>query len=230
MNEMKLLAGHPIYVDRIPIYSPKLSNIALIDEDVYNSYLCICLSMGVNKSLNFPQVYEDIFDNISLSYPDEVLEMFYLALEFFTGEIFTKQKHLEQIYFASEKSVLYKDNYNQFYNILKLVNGMEDEKPTTIKRNTELDKKIEEAKKRINQKLNKSTDDNSNIQLKDLISVLASKHNNLNIINVWDLNIYQFNDQFKRMQLIDNYDIGIRSLLAGADKKNIQLEHYIKKI
>ena len=64
----------------------------------------------------------------------------------------------------------------------------------------------------------------------DLISVLASKHNNLNIMNIWELNYFQFNDQFQRMQLIENYDMSVRQLLAGVDKKHVNLEHYIKKI
>ena len=231
MDEMKLLAGHPIYVDKIPVYSPKLTNIALIDEHIYNLYSCLCLNLGINEIFNFPREHEDSFDNISLSYTDEVLGVFYLALEFFTGQVFIKQKHLNQVYFASEKSVLYKDNYEQFMDIIKIVNCMDTkDKNVVIKRNAELDRKIEEAKQKINKKLNKKVSENEDIRLMDLISVLASKHNNLNIMNVWDLNLYQFNDQFKRMQLIENHDIGIRQLLAGVDKKNVQLEHYIKKI
>lgn len=230
MEEMKLLAGHPIYVDRMPIYSPKLTNIALIGERLYNIYSCLCLNLGINESLNLPQKYEDNFDNVTLGYPDDVLELFYLALEFFTGERFIKQESSEQIYFASEKSILSKNNYVEFTNTIKLANCMDNTEKSTTKHNTELDKKIEEAKMKINQKMNKKDEEDDEVRLMDLISVLASKHNNLNIINVWDLNILQFNNQFKRMQLIDNHDVGIRQLLAGVDKKNVQLEHYIKKI
>ena len=42
--------------------------------------------------------------------------------------------------------------------------------------------------------------------------------------------MYQFNNQFNRMQMIEDYDINIRSLLAGADSKKIQLKHYIRPI
>lgn len=230
MDEMKLLAGHPIYVDKIPIYSPKLTNIALVDEQIYNLYSCLCFSLGVNETFKFPRMFEDNYDNIAFGYPKEVLKLFYSALEFFTGQNFIKKTKDNQVYFESEQSILYKNNYQQFVNTLKLVNCM-DTKNNTIKHNNELDKKIEEAKKKINQKLNKGNENNEDdIRLMDLISVLASTHNNLNIMNIWDLNIYQFNNQFKRMQLIENHNIGIRQLLAGVDKKHVQLEHYIKKI
>src|SRR5690606_21994752 len=98
-----------------------------------------------------------------------------------------------------------------------------------LKRNKELDRKIVEAKRKIQEQLGREPDDDR-IEFADLVSVLAAKHPNLNIVNVWELTYFQFNNQFQRMQLIESYDFGVRQILAGFDKDKVKLQHYIKKI
>jgi hypothetical protein len=117
-------------------------------------------------------------------------------------------------------------NYDTFVNVVKFANCIkkEDVKPKG-KVLLEIEEKIRKAKEKINEKLNKKDED---IDLFDLVSVLASNGNGLNAINVVDLNIFTFNDQFQRMKIVEDYDIQIRSLLAGAEIKDIK--HYIRKI
>lgn len=52
----------------------------------------------------------------------------------------------------------------------------------------------------------------------NIISALAAHHNSLNIINIWDLTVYQLNDQFKRQRYIDYYHILSRSVSIWGDK------------
>lgn len=224
-NESRLLANQPIYVDKISIYSPKLIDIILIGEMNYSLYLYVCILENIN--INMP--YENKYDNLINTTDKDFLQYHYAALEFFTGQLFEKIEYEGDIIFLSEASVLHRHNFDSFIESIKLANCIEADTKESVNRNSELDRKIAEAKKRINQELNKK-DSEDDIRLKDLVSVLASKHNNLNIMTAWDLNYCQFNDQFKRMQLIENYDIGVRSLLAGVDKKEVQLEYYIKKL
>lgn len=224
--EMKLLAGLPAYVDNVPVYSPRLKRIAKIDDSVYSLYLYLCINENLNPIF---MTHKCKFYNICHTYSEDMWDFFVQALEFFTGEIFCKHKQDGENFLISENSVLHKNNFDEFVNLVKFANGFSDEKENKIKRNAELDRKIEEAKRKINERLNKKEELGNDIRIIDLVSVLASKHHNLNIINIWRLNIYQFNDQFKQMQLIENYDIGIRQLLAGADKKDVKLEYYIKR-
>jgi hypothetical protein len=63
-----------------------------------------------------------------------------------------------------------------------------------------------------------------------LISSVCSKHANLSLFNIEKLTIYQLIDQFKRLNMIDEYFISVDSLLAGADSKKVDLNHWSKKI
>ena len=218
----RLLAGLPLYVDKIPVYSPKLIQIANIGFPIYNTYLSIC----VNDNMS-PQhtKYENKFLNV-LRYDLDYHAYFILGLEFFTGKRFVWQ----DTHFAVEGEDLRLDsnNFNELMRLLRLTNCF-PEKDIKIKRNKELDRKIAEAKRKIREQLGREPDDDR-IEFADLVSVLAAKHPNLNIVNVWELTYFQFNNQFQRMQLIESYDFGVRQILAGFDKDKVKLQHYIKKI
>lgn len=86
-------------------------------------------------------------------------------------------------------------------------------------------KKIKEGR-RIREKKNSD----SNLNFIDLVASLAAKGNGLNAINVWDLTYYAFNDQFKRMQMIEQYENARQSILAGADPKKVKIEYWLRPI
>lgn len=86
-------------------------------------------------------------------------------------------------------------------------------------------KKLKEGRK-AREKAKKS----SNLEFSDLVASLAAGGNGLNIINIWDLTYYAFNDQFKRMQMREEYENTYRSLLAGADPKKVKIHYWIDTI
>jgi len=223
-NEGRLLANLPIFAYNVPVYSPVLRDIFDVGEFEYSFYLQLCVLENLNIKVDSQNKY-DVLINI---HDKDFINMHLEALKFFTRHEFIKMEYQGDIIFVSNEIVLSRYNYNIFIDCIKLANCMSETK--VIKRNSELDRKIVEAKAKIKKQLNKENLNDDDITLKDLVSVLTAKHSSLNLLNVWDVNIYQFNDQFKRMQLIENYDIGIRSLLAGAKKEDVKLEHYIKKI
>lgn len=59
-----------------------------------------------------------------------------------------------------------------------------------------------------------------NMDIPNIISAVAAKHPSLNIINIWDITIYQLYDQFKRLQNNSLYDIQSLSVAAWGDEKN----------
>jgi len=223
-NECRLLANLPIFAYNVPVYSPVLRDIFDVGEFEYSFYLQLCVLENLNIKVDSQNKY-DVLINI---HDKDFINMHLEALKFFTRHEFIKMEHQGDIIFVSNEIVLSRYNYDIFIDCIKLANCMSETK--VIKRNSELDRKIAEAKAKIKKQLNKENLNDDDITLKDLVSVLTAKHPSLNLLNVWDVNIYQFNDQFKRMQLIENYDIGIRSLLAGANKKDVKLEHYIKRL
>ena len=83
-------------------------------------------------------------------------------------------------------------------------------------------KKREEAKRK-----NKKANDKSNLELSDLIASLAIG-GNYNLINVWDLTYYAFQDQLKLMSWSEEFDINTRASLAGAKLDKSKLSHWIK--
>lgn len=222
-NRGRLLAALPLFVDGISIYSPTLKQIFEMGESMYAAYLGICTNDDLHPL--FLQL-ENKFDNI-LNYDDVITSLFLAGLEFFTRQTFIKDN---DCFIANDSTCLHKGNFDTFVRLLKLANCIDVKRDSSKDiRNKELDEKIAKAKAEVNKKLGRKLDEDK-IMLLDLISVLASKHNNLNIMNIWELNYFQFNDQFQRMQLIENYDMSVRQLLAGVDKKHVNLEHYIKKI
>ena len=70
----------------------------------------------------------------------------------------------------------------------------------------------------------------SDLSFSDLVASLAAGGNGLNILNVWDLPYYAFNDQFKRMQMKEEYENTYKSLLAGADPKKVKIRYWIDTI
>lgn len=70
----------------------------------------------------------------------------------------------------------------------------------------------------------------SDLSFSDLVASLAAGANGLNILNVWDLPYYAFNDQFKRMQMKEEYENTYKSLLAGADPKKVKIRYWIDTI
>ena len=72
--------------------------------------------------------------------------------------------------------------------------------------------------------------DDSNLDFVDLVGSLAAKGNGLNALNVWNLTYYAFNDQFKRMQAIEDYEQSLNALQQGADPKKVKLEYWVKNI
>ena len=65
--------------------------------------------------------------------------------------------------------------------------------------------------------------------LADLVSILASGFG-LTMADVMKYDIYQFNDQFNRLKIMDDYEVNVQALLHGAKKENVNLTHWITKI
>ena len=83
----------------------------------------------------------------------------------------------------------------------------------------------EEAKRKAKKK-NGETD----IELSDLIASLAIGNNGYNMLNIWDLTYYAFQDQLKRMSWREEFDINTRASLAGAKIDKNKLSHWIKSM
>lgn len=61
---------------------------------------------------------------------------------------------------------------------------------------------------------------NKDMELANIISSVAAKDESLNMINIWDLTVYQLYDQFQRLQGNTYFSIQSMSVAAYGDEKN----------
>jgi hypothetical protein len=238
INRLRLLRGKPILVPQIGYLHPlTLNEIDSLTEEIYNLYLLI---LTQEPDIEGIETYDMIID---LCFEDKKNAMTVcLALSSFFKENIAYIPNNEDKYSSyfyldiknnENKYIINKRNYEQIKFILKAQNCIEEKKNKKYKTESEKRKaeeieiKIRKAKEKINKA---KMMNNENLELVDLISVFSSISESYNLLNVWDLTIYQFQNQFQRLQMIESYDIGIRQLLAGAKKEEVNLEYYLKRI
>lgn len=68
-----------------------------------------------------------------------------------------------------------------------------------------------------------------NMTLPNLISAISAKHPSYNLINIWDLTIFQLLDTFNRLQIDSVYKIdSVRVSVWGDEKKNFNIALWYK--
>lgn len=238
---LKFLANEPIEIINIgKVYPLTLREIARIGENKYYQYLNI-LGIDPEQYLKETKEQDEILKNLSsfdilmmyCLYNDSLtLDIKNMILEairlFFKEEVsFTLMETNPLFYFGEiqDGRFITRENYENIKDIILKQNCYKKKKEEEFKPANEAATKLVEKIKAMRNKRPET-----NLTLFDLISVLAANSNNLNILTVWELSMFQFNDQFNRMQMIEDFEININSLLHGADSKKINLKHYIRKI
>lgn len=225
MYKMKLLANLPIYVDKIPIYSPTLKRIAELDKEQYSACLSSCI-ITKDSLTEKNELDQDNFDVlIRLCIQHGLISNFLFSLFYFTKLEFNIQEKDNDIVFCSGEMELNRYNYNSFIKSVKYVNCLESYEEAEL---DEFDKRCLEMERKIQEQQSYGKD---KPELEDLISAVANMDGNgLNIMNIWDLNIYQFYEQLQRGQLKEQYYLAIKQLLAGAKPEEVKIESYFKTI
>ena len=244
---LKFLSGIPvIYEDICIVKSPFLKDIASEGLDRFYQYLSfMTIKKPSMENEEIKQLLSPLsdFEYLVLLSQMEVdnHNMISAAFQFFTGDKPTFLTQPTQIVLGdpAEKRILTKDNFLGFSELVALACAMRDPKEDTIQfldsdtpRVRALKEKMlkgrrdrEEAKKKAKKK-----NGESDIELSDLIASLAIGSNNYNMLNVWDLTYYAFQDQLKRMSWREEFDINTRASLAGAKLDKNKLSHWIKSM
>lgn len=231
--KLKLLAGQPIQISDVCLVHPlTINEIAYMGYESYD--IALTNLIAEPKDFNIPNemiqeydldTFKVICDGMNNA-NDEYRNLIKKSIQIFVREDVMYFNDVFCIGDINDSRILSRDNYEEFKRIIKLQNCID-------KKQGEFDNlansKAEEIAKKI-LKGRQSIEGKEKIYFDDLISVLAANGNGLNIKNVWDLTMYQFNNQFSRMKMIEDYDINIRSILAGADANQIELKHYIRPI
>ena len=249
--EHKLLSGSVIKIDNVPTYKVTLQDMAdygftemqniialMASDDKYASSFLqniddvvstyYVLMIGILQELN--KINSGVECNPTL-YKSSIafLSLFFRHDVYFDQNIgFVVKDNDGNIVF-----VLNENNYNQFREILRCRNcfadsyGTEDENPAN-----EMAAKLLEKKRMLNEKIrkSKSRSGDDSLSMADLISIFAEaeKMPLQDVYRKYDM--YQFNNQFNRLKIMDDYQVNIRALLAGAKSEDVKLQHWLSKI
>lgn len=116
--------------------------------------------------------------------------------------------------------MIHENNYNEIIDIiLQRVNvdkKKDEHKNLKVKNKTaeRLLKKMKKAKKEAEKKEDKK------MEIGNLTSSISAHSKTLNILNIWDLTIFQLYDQFTRMRYEDSYVMNSTSVSVWGDKEN----------
>ncbi len=231
-SELKLLSGLSFYVDNIEIRPLTLREIVNIGYVKYTNCLNVFM-LNIEDVLSvIPEEYKGIhiFDLILLVQISNLLEATIETLKIFLNTNDVKSDIDNQVIVVNNKKYIHRKNWDEICNVIKLQNCIDDK----IIDNKDVDattKALLEKRDKARKIIAKvKGGDNESLNLADLVSILAANGNGINLLNVWDLSFYAFNDQFNRMKMLEDFNINIRMLLAGAKSEDINLKYWMTKI
>jgi hypothetical protein len=235
LSYFELLSPDPINIQNVGgILSPTLRSISKVGINIYQYYLSIILmdlktyfSM-IKQEEQFESLSDEdkaklnVYDLITMS--DDSAKLLQDVLNFFIYEdvIWSKEQNAFLVY--KENSVIgmiTKEIYPQICDLIC--------QRTCIKSNIEEDLSKVKSKKalEIMKKLQKgraekakNTKSDKNMELGNIISAVANKSQSLNIINIWEITVYQLWDCFSRISNNNIYDIQSMSVAAYGNKDN----------
>lgn len=245
IDDSMLLYGEPILIPttQITIAPIRLKEIGKIGINNFYTYLNI-LTFDSDSVIEDKETFKDI--------PKNEKDFLFFIMMCKENKSF-RNTVTKALKFFIKKEVLFIEDFNMFNFILKGNDGVDTIIPLDLnifevlqyiikkqnfifpkeeefKPNSSKAAEIIEKTKKGRKKLMDIKNKNSNVSLGDLIASLAAKGNGLNILSIWNINYYAFNDQLQRLKMIEEYDMGLKSILAGADSKKVKLEYWIRDI
>ena len=232
--DLKLCSRDPIFVGNVPIYPISIRRIAEIGYSKFNTEVrLLCLNESdvavmTGHDISEIGIFTYLLANAMSDQSMMDLLVFWLSEITRNRVMFSERK----MCFVSRAFEINRDNFNEIQMVIRCRNGLrgvdeEAENPANEAARRVLKRRKEERMKRHKAKLNEIGQ--PEITLSDLVSILASGLK-MTMQDVMEYDLYQFNDQFNRLKIIDNYDVSIQALLHGAKKEDVNLVHWITKI
>lgn len=204
-----LLSPNPIPIQNVGgILSPKLKDIASIGYKTYQYYLAVL------------QMDFDVFT----ADPDSVC-LLESALNFFIQEDVAYSAEQGAFLITQEGQLtgaVTKEIYGPVCDLIFQRNGIkakqeDDLSKVKSKKALEIMKKLQKG--RAEKAKHAKTD--KNMELGNILSAVANKSPSINIINIWELTVYQLWDCFSRLSNNNIYAIQSMSVAAWGNKDNL---------
>lgn len=242
MNEtdrsLKLLAGDSFQVDNFLIEPVTLGEVKDIGYSLYNQYLGV-MTFRVDDLIDTTDIDEStlsLFDLILSSGNPELIQLFIDSLCFFLKQDRTKinfHPDLGLIFgdinlSIEDVRVVSADNYNDILNVIKYQNYIfgknGGDNPKNAKAKSIMEK-LRKANEIVMKKKGAINDDK--IDFSDLVSAVSTKSIHYDKESVWGLTMYQFYDEYKRLERISSYETNVLAMVNGA---KIELKHWCGKL
>jgi hypothetical protein len=232
---LRLLSGYKFNVGAIEINPLKLKQIIDFGYIRYSE----CLNLITAKVEDFFEEGQNIdlpkdfttFDLIISSGNENLISTFVDGLKLFLDE--------DDFYFENDLGLIFgeikdriedckivnKDNFHEISEIIKYQNCVkspeEDRFNPRDEQTRAIIEKLKKGKKLVQEKKQRENDD-SGIDFVSIVSSVSAKSNNISKFNVWDLNIYQIYDEYRRLETIVGYETSVLAMVNGADIKNLK--------
>ncbi len=236
MSNLQITAGFPLIMNNtdLVLFQPSLREVARLGEDIFfQSVNFLSLEKEeiekiVGMEIGQKTIYEIKKELFKVDEGAKGLIMVGLAT-FTKGEVkYSEGLDTFTIALNGKIEIVTDELYEEIQRGVRLL--MEDDasreekfKPTD-KKSESIANKIEQSRSRLSQE---SKNKNRGATLDRLIKALCTLDHSLNLLNVWDLTMRQFNDSLKSHMLYENYKIQIQSALAGAE---VKIEDWIEQI
>jgi hypothetical protein len=246
-SKLRLLSGSPIYLEGVGLIKPyTIGEIVDMGYMYYQSLLQTLVANVrdiVQGNLELPTEVEVTTFDLALNLPEDND----FRISFLEGiKIFLREEELMPMKLENgrdiilvgdieEKRILYRENFMDLRSILLAQNGIKvshdvesskPQKPINKKAQEILDK-LKKSQEQIDEikRKNKSAEE---VDLADIISAVTAKSPSINKFNVWDLTLYQLYEEYKRLEAINQYEVNIEAMMAGA--KDIELRHWSSRL
>lgn len=235
IDNLSLFYGKPLLVNDIcVVYSPTLGDIAQIGVQSFYNYIGLLTMDKKELFESNNEATEIAYFLATATLNADFYDLIKEAFLFFTKEEITLLPELEAIQIGKleEKRLLLKDDFIIFQDYVRKVCALEigkTDKASDSERVKEIKNKIRQGQALVDKLKGKEIGDEPP-ELFDIISSYLSKATEVDIKTIWDMPYYMFQIQFRRMQMIEEYDINLRSALAGAKIPKEKMKHWIRKI
>lgn len=230
-------------------YRKYLQDIGLITLNIIDS---LYEAVEINKESMTDEEYEETISEINIMEESGMNTLGYFiamkdidslnslakSISFFVGsevefDEFNNEFIVKNI--DGKNKIINLSNYSNFSKAIQMQNIIEDENGQS-KSFKAKDKKAELLKKKLQKLQNKVSEakgrrdgtGEDGLDIYDIISSISSKSPSVNELEVLNMTMYQIYLKFKRLDIIEQYDLSVKSMLAGAS--NVKLEHWSKKI
>lgn len=232
---LDLLSPEPISIPGVcNVLSPRLRDISQIGYETYQYYLSVLL---MDVKTYFAMLGEqDTYDRLSEEEQAEwnIFDCFLASrqtrnllqeiLDFFIQETvhFSPIKHCFLVQKGDiDTGSITAENYPELCTLIYKRNCIQPQTETNLskiksKKAIEIIKKLQKGRS----EKNRQTKADKNMELGNIISAVAGKSPTLNLINIWDLTVFQLWDNFSRLSHNSIYAIQSMSVAAWGNKDN----------